>query len=246
MLDALRNPLALPSWVSMSALPIAPQRIAQALQTLCPQAGATLAGMTASMADKRRNEFMAGRLCAAQALLDAGAPASALPADRILRIDERLPVWPAGWRGSISHARHWAVAAVAGTTHCAALGLDLQDLIDTHTMADVQSMIATEDECRRLAPWGGRQHGLTLLFSAKEALYKALYPRLRAFQEFDAAELTDAGPAAITLTLTRDWDRRDWRAGRSVAVRYAWADRQVLTVCCVAAGAWAGEQPSGL
>ncbi|SAI70957.1 phosphopantetheinyltransferase component of enterobactin synthase multienzyme complex [Bordetella ansorpii] len=234
MLDALRRTLALPDWVGLSSLRIDPDGIAQATRTLPPRAAQTLAGLTANMADKRRNEFVAGRVCAARALHGAGVRAADMPADGILPIDGRLPVWPAGWVGSISHGNRWAIAGAASASRCEGLGLDLQELIGVETVAQVQALIATEAELRRLDTGLDRQQALTLLFSAKEALYKALYPRLRVFQEFDAVEATALEPAAIRLTLTRDWHARDWRAGQSIRVRHAWDGGQVLTACCLA------------
>lgn len=235
MLDAWQRALALPDGIHLSALRIDPDAIAHALRTLPPQAAQALAGLTANMADRRRDEFMAGRLCAARALRRAGVASEAMPASGILPIDGRLPVWPAGWVGSISHGRRWAIAGVADASDCDVLGLDLQDLIGARAMGNVQSLVASDAELRRLDAWCDRQHALTLLFSAKEALYKALYPRLRVFQEFDAAELSAAAAGEIWLTLTRDWHVRDWRAGHVVRVRYAWEDGQVLTACCLAA-----------
>jgi len=248
---------------------------------------------TGAMSPGRRAEFVAGRVCAWRALLearakearakearakeagdkdagdkDAGAKdtaakdtgakdtgakdtgakdtAATVPGP-VLPVHERLPVWPAGWLGSISHSGAWAVAAVASEARCQALGLDLQDLIAPQTVADVQPLVATERELARMAPAWDRRHALTLLFSAKEALYKALYPRLRRFQDFDAAELTaiSASRAEVTLTLTRDWDDVAWRAGQALSVRYAWAAEGVLTACCVAAGGTAAGGAGG-
>ena len=218
---------------------------------------------TGAMSPGRRAEFVAGRVCAWRALLEARAKEArakeagekeagakdtgATVRGPVLPVDERLPVWPAGWLGSISHSGAWAVAAVASKARCQALGLDLQDLIAPQTVADVQPLVATERELARMAAQWDRPHALTLLFSAKEALYKALYPRLRRFQDFDAAELTaiSASRAEVTLTLTRDWDDVAWRAGQAVSVRYAWAAEGVLTACCVAAGGAAAGGAGG-
>ena len=55
---------------------------------------------------KRQREFLVGRYCAARALAHAGYLGDGwLPLG-----EDRLPVWPAGWIGSISHSRFGAVA----------------------------------------------------------------------------------------------------------------------------------------
>lgn len=266
-MTGLHQALRLPDWVCMASMPVA-QAAAHLLAAVGDEALAWRQA-TGAMSPGRRAEFVAGRVCAWRALLearakeagekkagdkearakeagdkeagdkDAGAKDTAATVrGPVLPVHERLPVWPAGWLGSISHSGAWAVAAVASEARCQALGLDLQDLIAPQTVADVQPLVATERELARMAAQWDRPHALTLLFSAKEALYKALYPRLRRFQDFDAAELTaiSASRAEVTLTLTRDWDDVAWRAGQALSVRYAWAAEGVLTACCVAAG----------
>ncbi|WP_332608251.1 4'-phosphopantetheinyl transferase family protein [Achromobacter sp. ESBL13] len=240
-MTGLHQALRLPDWVCMASMPVA--QAAEHLLAAVGDEALAWRQATLAMSPGRRAEFVAGRVCAWRALQEAGAKrvgakkAGATDQGPVLPVDQRLPVWPAGWLGSISHSGAWAVAAVASAARCQALGLDLQDLIAPQTVVDVQPLVATERELARMAAHLDRGHALTLLFSAKEALYKALYPRLRRFQDFDAAELTAmrASRAEVTLTLTRDWDDAEWRAGQALSVRYAWVADGVLTACCVAA-----------
>ncbi|WP_050784424.1 4'-phosphopantetheinyl transferase family protein [Achromobacter piechaudii] len=186
---------------------------------------------SAQMREQRRAEFVAGRVCAWRALGAAGVRGIS----PVLPVDGRLPVWPQACVGSISHSGAWAMACVAYSARWQGLGLDLQELIAPQTVADVQPLVASARELGRLAAIADPRHALTLLFSAKEALYKALYPSLRVFQDFDAAEVTAVDADKVELTLTRDWDADAWRAGQVVPVRYAWVPQGVLSACCIPA-----------
>jgi 4'-phosphopantetheinyl transferase EntD len=133
---------------------------------------------------KRVAEFTAGRIAARRALSQAGVTAGAL---------ERGPggavVWPMGATGSISHGGGMVAAlavAQAGTAEdIATLGVDLEPLSDR--AEGLVDTIATPDEAKRAREWEG---GLLRVFSAKEAAFKALYPRVGAYFGFHALEVT--------------------------------------------------------
>ncbi len=50
-------------------------------------------------------------------------------------------------------------------------------------------------------------HALTLLFSAKEALYKAFYPLVRQFFDFKAVQATHVTESTLTLRLLHELGR---------------------------------------
>ncbi|WKK15144.1 4'-phosphopantetheinyl transferase superfamily protein [Achromobacter insolitus] len=228
VLDALRRAMAGHDGIGLAAAPVAHG----GYDTSAPPDPEDFLAIAAGLSEKRRNEFVAGRLCAARALTAAGATwpgCLAVGADR-------LPQWPAGWLGSISHGKEWAIAAAAQGAKYVAVGVDIQDLISPQTMTAVQPLVATEGELASLRHAPDRQHALTLLFSAKEAFYKALYPQLRTFQDFDAVAVTASAPDRVQLTLTRDWDAAGkWPAGMSVWLPYAWHARAVVSAYCLPA-----------
>ncbi len=78
-----------------------------------------------------------------------------------------------------------AVARVGKAADIATLGVDLEPLSDR---ADgLVETIATPEEAERARAWEG---GLLRVFSAKEAAFKALYPRVGAYFGFNALEVT--------------------------------------------------------
>src|SRR4051812_24879633 len=65
----------------------------------------------------RRHEFVLGRWCARQALAELGVMARAIPVGH-----QRMPVWPAGVVGSITHCRGFVGAVVAPADQLRAIG----------------------------------------------------------------------------------------------------------------------------
>jgi 4'-phosphopantetheinyl transferase EntD len=123
----------------------------------------------------RQCEFAAGRTAARDAMRQLGQPPCAIPAG-----SDRAPIWPAGLTGSISHTKSLCVAVV--TRDAASIGIDLEEatpldpqLIPTICTMDEQAQIAGADMALRAK----------LVFSAKEAAYKAQYPLTKALFGFD-------------------------------------------------------------
>lgn len=171
----------------------------------------------------RRREYLAGRWCARRALAMLGHVDEKL----LGRGHDRLPVWPKGYLGSISHSRAGAVAIVAPSHACAAIGVDIEPWMDHATADEVSRQIATKAEWALLDAYPD-VIARTLLFCAKETLFKALYPDMRRFMEFDAARLTHVSASELTLTLTCHWGEQ-WRRGMTFRIAVLTSDEQVFS-----------------
>lgn len=214
---ALANCLRVPSSVTLSMRRFNVEEARQAQANSWPES-------MRHASVKRRAEFAAGRVCARQALKAGGyfGP-SLLPPDA-----RGLPTWPDGWVGSISHTDGIAVAAVDHRDNCDALGVDIERLLDDQACNEIQAIVASPSELILLNPLS-RNHALTLLFSAKEALYKALFPNVGRFFDFSAAIATDWRPDVLTLSLAVHWSSR-WKQGAEIRATYAFHDDHVLTM----------------
>ncbi|ETX13793.1 hypothetical protein OCH239_06905 [Roseivivax halodurans JCM 10272] len=169
---------------------------------------------------RRRAGWLSGRIAARAACAEIGLELVELSAD-----EEGVPLWPSGVSGSISHTDGLASALVA----CGArrLGVDVEHVPDGPRLAALRSATLSAPERHRLAePWQA-----TLGFSAKECLYKALYPELRSFFGFDAAEVTELGGDTAILTLTVELSA-DLRSGRAFRVNFRRSGDTVLTWLC--------------
>jgi len=134
----------------------------------------------------RRREFATGRDCAHRALERLGA--AAVP---VLAGNRGEPVWPAGVVGSITHCRGYRGCAVAAATEMATIGIDAEP--HEPLPEGLVERVAGEEEKSGLAQLARADPAIAwdrLLFSAKEALYKAWYPLAERWLGFEDAVLT--------------------------------------------------------
>jgi enterobactin synthetase component D len=136
------------------------------------------------VAQVRKQEFIAGRYCAIQAAKKIGLTIESLPSAKT-----REPIWPAGMTGSISHSKQMAISCISNNSDYLSLGIDAEELMKPEVATEVAATIATQGELDFLATLDSSL-GLTVLFSAKEALYKALFPLVRTFIDFKEVKLT--------------------------------------------------------
>jgi 4'-phosphopantetheinyl transferase EntD len=144
------------------------------------------AAMVARAVEKRRREFATGRDCAHRALELLGAPAGP-----VLAGNRGEPLWPPGVVGSITHCRGYRGCAVAATSAITAIGIDAEP--DEPLPEGLVERVAGAEERTGLAELAGAEPAIAwdrLLFSAKEALYKAWYPLTERWLGFEDAVLT--------------------------------------------------------
>lgn len=96
------------------------------------------ARLVASAAPSRCAELLSGRACAHRAMRVLGAPE--VPIGR----DDRRPVWPDGFVGSITHCAGYRAAAVARDEDVFTIGIDAEP--DEALPADVLGLIASSTE----------------------------------------------------------------------------------------------------
>ena len=143
--------------------------------------------LEAAACDKRKREFMAGRLCAQRALQDIGIHDSQVQVAK-----DRSPVWPKGIIGSISHTDAFAAAAVVSLTALRSIGVDSERMVEDW-LVDVirrECLTTTEDTYLQYCSNSCDIRVLsTLFFSAKESVWKAMYPLTKELFEFRDVEI---------------------------------------------------------
>lgn len=142
----------------------------------------------------RRAEYSTGRVLARRLLGELGAPVQ--PLER--RPDDRVPVWPDGFVGSISHSGSLCLAAVAPSDRYLGVGIDLEP--DEPTRREIGGHVLSRPErawVRETAESDEDRLRLTRqIFSAKEAVYKAFYPVVgRVWRFQDVRVEIEAGPS---------------------------------------------------
>lgn len=138
--------------------------------------------------ESRRLEFAAGRELARTLLHRAG-----VATDALLRDKDRVPTWPQAVVGSITHCRSLCAVAVAPRSVSAGIGIDVEPARALDEVLHA-SILRPAERGRidalpsALSPLGG-----ILVFSIKEAVYKAIYPERRVFLDFQQVEIEFAG-----------------------------------------------------
>ena len=180
---------------------------------------------------KRQAEYLAGRLCAREALRRVTGQAS-VPAVG----EDRAPQWPRGVVGSITHGDNWAAALVAPEDRWRALGMDVERLLPAERAQRLQGEILTPAELLRLQDLdeNARALRISLTFSVKESLFKALYPLTLMRFYFHDAELLDVGDDSVRLRLLIDLNAH-WRSGAELDGQFGLFDGKVLSLVAVAA-----------
>ena len=160
----------------------------QFYETRLPLADATLNKFKSwlpatSMSPARQQEFLAGRYCAYEAAKLLSVDLISLPSG-----SKREPMWPSSLVGSISHTKELAVAWVDLKSESLSLGLDVENLISEEKYLELAHQVANTEEIQLLESQESPSLNFTLLFSAKEALFKALYPLCHHYIDFKEVE----------------------------------------------------------
>lgn len=174
---------------------------------------------------KRRNEFLAGRWCVQQCYGQLGIVAD-LPAMNA----DRSPAWPAGVRGSISHSDTLAIAVVTHEADVGLVGVDVESIV---AMAEsdraLDNSIACKAEVETITRIGfDHQQAMALIFSAKESLYKALYPRVGRYFDYLDARVTAVDAEFVDIQLLTRLGA-SFPPGRLFRLHYQFNDHHVLT-----------------
>ncbi|UIA95208.1 4'-phosphopantetheinyl transferase superfamily protein [Erwinia tracheiphila] len=175
---------------------------------------------------KRCAEYLASRVCTRYALGLLGVKNFILQNDQ-----DRVPVWPEGMVGALSHTDGF-ISLLVGNSSCGKLhGIDCEHIIQQERVDALRETIITADE-NHILQQGGLYGGvaLTVAFSIKESLYKALFPHTRQFMDFKTAEITACSRDTnlISLQLTRPLSAR-FPTGRNFTGYFNIQDGRVLT-----------------
>lgn len=177
-------------------------RVEDYTQLAAEQVGVLVPDTMHKAVAKRKAEYVAGRLCAMRAIEAQTGQAGVM----IAAGSKGEPVWPEGLVGSITHTHGFAAAAVADARFVRSLGMDTEQIMTTKVMENVVSRVCRADEAY-CSDWPlSPETYATLVFSAKESLFKCLHPLVGKMFWFEDAriEITDFTAGLFTATLMTD------------------------------------------
>lgn len=195
--------------------------------------GVNLPNQLARAVPKRRCEYLAGRV-----LFQHLAHHYQLPFYQLINTLSGAPRWPKSFTGSISHADGNAICCMMPSKIYSAIGIDIETILSLNNATDLASHIVQPKEL-------GLLHGiqtisyveaLTLAFSAKESLYKALYPEVQQFFGFEDAELVmiKTDKQQFTLKLTANLSAK-YKKGMLFNGNYCFIGQQIISLIALPA-----------
>jgi len=176
---------------------------------------------------KRQAEFLAGRLSAYAALNKLGVFFSDIPIGK-----HRCPVWPEGVNAAISHTNNIALCVAAKYCDYRFIGVDIENIIEKSTIDNIANSIINPKEKRLIEQSDlPNNAAFTLLFSAKESLFKALYPSVGRYFDFSAAVITDISVQGSLFSLELAEDLTETLIkGRQFNGRFSFYQDKVITL----------------
>ncbi|MCS5967517.1 enterobactin synthase subunit EntD [Klebsiella variicola subsp. variicola] len=162
---------------------------------------------------KRQAEHSAGRIAAVYALREVGEKQP--PAIS----DQRQPLWPTPWFGSISHCAQRALAVIADRP----VGVDIERRFTPRWRRSWRTALSVRRKNSAAAQRPALPLALTLAFSAKESGFKATpaaNQRALGFADFQIVDIT-----ASTLALEF--------AEQRYPLHWIASEEQVITLCAL-------------
>lgn len=194
-----------------------------------------------AVAAGRRAEFAAGRFCARRALAQLGVNQAAIPVGA-----HRQPVWPTTCVGSITHCAELVAAAAASSSRVCAIGIDAE--VHRPLPARVGRAVMGDEEEKAAGIVAAQPiHARTVIFSAKESVYKAWFALTGQRLGFRDAEVyldpTSARSGEFEAVLLVPAPQTHSRRIDRLVGRYVCTDHVIRTAVVVAAFAQGEPEP---
>ena len=179
---------------------------------------------TTLFSGKRLKDFSTGRYCARKALAAIGHENA-----EILIGNDKQPIWPKGYVGSISHSGKLVGAVAAKASNVKSIGLDIE------TIAKIKPamwrLLYTEAETEFFNTFTGEElaYYTTLLFSFKEAFYKLQHPLTNTFLNFTDVEVKSVGNK-FELQVLKEFPGKNLITN-TIYLHHSLAKDQIITLC---------------
>lgn len=167
----------------------------------------------------RMVEFYYGRWCTSKLMLGCGYEGKYLE-----RCVNRAPVYPNGLSGSISHSENIIITAISKCidTH---IGIDVEKVFSKEISVQLESLVYTRDEHLLLSSGIKTFNASTLIFSAKESIYKAVYSKLKVKLDFG-----DISISSIDIN-AGEIEASAYGIFHSLKVHFILTNKFVFTIC---------------
>jgi 4'-phosphopantetheinyl transferase EntD len=178
--------------------------------------------LVAGAVESRRREFTTGRNCARLALQQLGMAPTAIGIGSF-----REPLFPAGVSGSITHTREYCAAAVVRIGAALSIGIDAE--FNQPLNRAVADLVLTPSERQMICAFDYGCCADALVFSIKEAFFKAVFPFLLQYLEFSDSVVTLSAADRTFRVSLQNADMTGRLGGSRIVGRYQFDTRHLYT-----------------
>jgi 4'-phosphopantetheinyl transferase EntD len=156
---------------------------------------------------KRQAQFLAGRIAARNALQAINSKQE----NTVINIGigtHREPLWPKNIMGSISHDGDIAIATAAQQNR-GGIGLDIQTVFNQQETQQYRKLILSQSDQTFFQKGNSgmsESQLMTLIFSAKESFFKAVFDHVKEYFDFNDVCITSFNGQTGQLTLACNHD----------------------------------------
>lgn len=137
----------------------------------------------------RQSEFLAGRYAAKLAL---AAMPEKLCLEQVTIGGRKEPIFPNDLTGALTHSQTIAVCAVTSSKTLRLVGIDVEPIMTKTDISGIEGKVYSARELQLLTANGISQEiAATLIFSAKESVFKALSKQIHHGIDFHRFELSE-------------------------------------------------------
>ncbi|WP_170940461.1 4'-phosphopantetheinyl transferase superfamily protein [Pseudoalteromonas sp. NBT06-2] len=152
---------------------------------LFTQYGISLPSVIEGSVIKRQAEFLAGRYGAMRVLAEIGYDNLEIPIGSY-----RNPIWPEGVVASISHTDSQIVCMASLKVDNDYLGVDVEVWLEPKVAMEIKHIVLNERERMFLSKCNlSLSRLISICFSAKESLFKAVFPYVNKYLDFSDSEI---------------------------------------------------------
>lgn len=200
------------------------------LNTLTAKYNIILPERIACTGVKRRVSYLSARLCAYYALKEKMIG----EISQIYNSPHGEPIWPLPFKGSISHSKNSSLVAITQDKRIYSVGIDIEDKRYIGFPFDYLGAICTDSEINDLLSSLGQDNSyediFILIFSIKEAAYKALFPYVK-YINFKRIKITDMCADKKTCTIYCTDKLSISRKPYNINVTFWNKEKQVISLC---------------
>ncbi len=177
--------------------------------------------------NKRQAEFTAGRYMAQLCIETLSKMYCNVPIGL-----HREPLWPECLIGAISHTDRQAIALVAKQPTYRFVGLDIETNIEKAVAQQICRDVYDAHEFAIVSKQGlSHEVATTVIFSAKESLFKALFPYVGRFFGFECARVIELNETNNSIVLKLEKGLSRYCSGKQIfKCRYFIHNTKVITL----------------